>query len=524
MRAIRTASRDAGANDGHVGPRASADHRRATRAVPAPRVDRHDDGCPSAAPCDHDDDRRDVAAAAPAMSGSDASRSDAFVFFGATGDLAFKQIFPALQALIRTGRLDMPIVGIGRKELGVEALRARAKESLAKADGVDAVAFAKLSKQLRYVAVDYDDPSTFERIREAIGGSKRPLHYVALPPEVFEKVAANLAKAGLAKDARLALEKPFGRDAASAKALSKALHAFFPEEAILRVDHFLGKEAVENIVYFRAANPLLEASLRRDHVESVEITMAETFGVKGRAEFYDRVGAVRDVVQNHLLEVIACLAMELPEERGHAALRAARSRLLAQVATLDPANIVRGQVRGYKDEKGVAKDSTTETFAAVRFAIDSPRWSGVPFFVRAGKSLPVTATEAVVRWKRASHPVLEDEAPPAPNYVRFRIGPESVIALGANVKTDGEAMAGEARELVLRQASPDAMAAYERLLGDAIDGDPTLFARQDAVEESWRVVGPVLGGATPVSTYEPGSWGPAEAARITPEGGWLDPS
>ena len=452
------------------------------------------------------------------------ARSDALVFFGSTGDLAFKQIFPALQALTRHGRLDMPIVAVGRKELPVEKIRARAKESLAASGGVDEAAFAALSKNLDYVAVDYDDPKTFDRIRNAIPESKHPLHYVALPPEVFEAVATNLAKAGLAKGARLALEKPFGNDLASAKALSQTLHASFPEGAIFRIDHFLGKEPVENLVYFRAANPLIEATFNAKYVDSIQITMAETFGVKGRAKFYDAVGAVRDVVQNHLLEVVACLAMELPDHTGHGALREARSRLLAEIGALSPKEIVRGQVRGYKDEEGVDAQSSTETFAALRLGIDSPRWKGVPFFIRAGKSLPVTATEAVIRWKKPSAPILEDCAPPAANYVRFRIGPDVVMAIGANVKTDGEAMVGEARELVLRRAQTEAMKAYERLLGDAIDGDPTLFARKDAVEESWRVVEPVLGNASPIHVYEPGSWGPAEAARISPAGGWVDPS
>jgi glucose-6-phosphate 1-dehydrogenase len=450
----------------------------------------------------------------------DAQRSDALVFFGATGDLAYKQTFPALAALVAHGRLNMPIVAVGRKDLPLDKLRARVNESLAASGAVKDAVLDRLSRQLRYVAVDYDEPRTFARIREAIGDAARPLHYVALPPEVFERVAANLAQAGLAKEARLVLEKPFGHDLASAKALSQALHSSFPEEAIFRIDHYLGKESVENVVYVRAANPIIEATLNRQYVESVEINMAETFGVAGRAKFYDSVGAVRDVVQNHMLELVACLAMELPTEKGRAALRDARSRLLAQVNALSVKDIVRGQVRRFKDEQGVSKDSTTETFAALRITIDSPRWKDVPFFIRVGKSLPITATEAVIRWKGEGHAVLDETVPPAPNYVRFRIGPESIIALGANVKKDGERMVGDARELVLRQAATDAMKPYERLLGDAMDGDPTLFARKDAVEESWRVVEPILGNATPVYGYEPGSWGPEEAERICGKGGW----
>lgn len=379
------------------------------------------------------------------------ARSDAIVFFGSTGDLAYKQIFPALHALVRRGRLDLPIVAVGRKDLEIDELRARAKESISKSGGLDAAAFAKLSARLCYVKVDYDDAGTFSRIRGALGGSKHPLHYVALPPEVFEQVATNLAKAGLNEGARLSLEKPFGHDGASARALSESLHRYFPEESIFRIDHYLGKESVENLTYVRAANPLIEASFHRQHVESVEITMAESFGVKGRARFYDAVGAVRDVVQNHLLEVVACIAMDLPVAMGHVELRAARSRLLAQVRALTPGDIVRGQARGYDTEEGVARGSTTETFAVLRVFVDSPRWQGVPFVIRTGKSLPVTATEAIIRWKRACCPVLEEKSAPAPNYVRFRIGPDNAIAIGANVKKDGRAMVGERKELILRR-------------------------------------------------------------------------
>jgi glucose-6-phosphate 1-dehydrogenase len=450
------------------------------------------------------------------------SRSDALVFFGSTGDLAFKQIFPALQALVRHGRLDMPIIAVGRKDLDVDELRARAKESISKSGSFDAATFAKLAALIRYVKVDYDDAATFSAIKDALGSAKHPLHYVALPPEVFEQVATNLAKAGLNDGARLSLEKPFGSDGASAKALSASLHRYFPEEAIFRIDHYIGKESVENLIYFRAANPLIEASFRRDYVQSIEITMAEAFGVKGRARFYDAVGAVRDVVQNHLLEVIACIAMEIPAERGHLGLRAERSRLLAQIRALSAADIVRGQARGYDKEEGVARGSTTETFAALRLFVDSPRWQGVPIFIRTGKSLPVTATEAILRWKQPDHPVLEEQAAPLPNYVRFRIGPDNAIAIGANVKKDGRAMVGERKELILRRTGPEETKPYERLIGDAIDGDPTMFAERVAVEESWRVVDPIL-GKSEVFSYDPGSWGPAEASRIQPEGGWSNP-
>ena len=451
-------------------------------------------------------------------------RSDALVFFGATGDLAFKAIFPALAALAADGRLAMPIVAVGRKPLPIEELRARVKKSLAASDAkVSKDAFERFAELLAYVEVDFDEAATFSRIRKAIGDAEHPLHYVALPPEVFENVATNLAKAGLASGARIVLEKPFGHDLASAKALSTAIHASFPEEAIFRIDHFLGKESVENIAYFRAANPLFEKSLQHDQVESVQITMAETFGVKGRGKFYDGVGALRDVVQNHMLELVTCLAMDLPVKLGGAELRAERSKLLARVHPVSANDIVRGQARGYAAEDGIPKDSKTETFAALRITIDSPRWRDVPFFIRAGKYLPVTATEALIRWKQPEGKSFDEPSLPAPNHLRLRIGPEPAIALGANVKTNGAAMVGAPTELVLCRPEADPMTAYERLLGDAIDGDPALFARKDEVEAAWRVVEPTLGDVTPVHLYETGSWGPPEAARISPKGGWHDP-
>jgi glucose-6-phosphate 1-dehydrogenase len=453
----------------------------------------------------------------------DSSRSDALTFFGATGDLAFKQIFPALIALTKRGKLDMPIVAIGRKEIGADEIRKRAHDSLAKVGPVDEPTFEKFAKRLSYVAVDYDKPETFQKIRDAIKDAKHPLHYVALPPDVFEKVASNLASAGLAKNARITLEKPFGNDLESAKKLSEALHESFPEEAIFRIDHFLGKEPVENIVYFRAANPLIESSLNAEHVASVQITMAETFGVEGRAKFYDDVGAIRDVVQNHLLELVACIAMDLPSGKGHAALRGKRSELLAQIKAISPKDLVRGQVRGYKKEEGVRKDSKTETFAVLKAEIDSPRWKGVPFLIRTGKSLPVTVTEMVVTFRTAKIAVLEDDHAAAPNHLRLRVGPSAVIALGANVKKNGQDMVGEKTELVLQRSGADEMKAYERLIGDAIEGSATLFARRDAVEESWRVVGQIIDNTTPVYEYEKGSWGPKEADTIAPLLGWSNP-
>jgi glucose-6-phosphate 1-dehydrogenase len=452
-------------------------------------------------------------------------RSDAFVFFGATGDLAHKQIWPALFALLQAGRLDMPIIAIGRKDIGSDGIRKKARESLEQNGKFDEASFELLSKRLSYVAVDYDDPKSFEAIKRDLDDAHHPLSYVALPPDVFEKVAANLAHAGIADGARLVLEKPFAHDAASAKTLSEALYAFFPEQSIFRIDHYLGKEQVENIAYFRAANPVFESSWNREHVSAVEVTMAESFGVKGRAEFYDAVGALRDVVQNHLLEVVACLAMDLPIEPGRAALRAARSQVLSKVRQVSSEDVVRGQFRGYKDEQGVAANSTTETFVALRLYIDSPRWAAVPFYLRAGKGMAVSATDATVRLQAPGHAVLDDGHAPGANALRFKLSPGSGITLVCNVKTPGEALSGQTAELVLKQ--PDAAGSllpYERLLGDAIDGDASMYAERRAVEHSWRIFDAVLQSKTAPVEYEQGSWGPDTAQSISPEGGWHNPA
>jgi glucose-6-phosphate 1-dehydrogenase len=452
------------------------------------------------------------------------ARSDAIVFFGASGDLAYKKIFPALQAMVRRGRLDVPVIGVANSGWDVERLRARARESVEKHGGLDPVAFPKLSSLLRYVDGDYRDAETFARLRQLLAESQRPLHYLAIPPSMFATVAEGLAQAGCAKDARVVVEKPFGRDLVSARQLNRTLHRFFPEEAIFRIDHYLGKEPVQNLLYFRFVNPLIEAGWNKEHLESVQITMAERFGVQGRGKFYDEVGAIRDVVENHMLEVIANLAMQRPEEQGHEALRDERARLLRSVRTLDPADVVRGQFRGYRQEPGVAPDSQVETFAAVRFHIDSDRWAGVPFCVRVGKCLPASAVEVLIRFKRPPQLVLDETEPPLANYYRFRLSPEVVLALGTKVKRPGEGMVGERIELVARHQEPDEMDPYERLLGDAARGDATLFARQDAVEESWRVVDPVLRNVTPLYEYEPDTWGPPEAERfMASEGGWHNP-
>jgi glucose-6-phosphate 1-dehydrogenase len=453
-----------------------------------------------------------------------APQSDALVFFGATGDLAYKKIFPSLQALIRRGHLDMPIVGVAKAGWDLEQLKARARDSVEKHGGLDADAFAKLCSRLGYIDGDYRDATTFTRLREALGIAARPVHYLAIPPSLFATVSDGLAHSGCAKSARVVVEKPFGRDLASAQQLNRTLHQFFPESAIFRIDHYLGKEPVQNITYFRFANPMINASFSNHHVESVQITMAENFGVAGRGKFYEEAGAIRDVVQNHMLQVVACLAMQAPERQDHEALRDERGKLMKLVRPLTPADVVRGQFRGYRKEPGVAPDSTVETFVAVRFVIDGPNWSGTPFYVRAGKCLPVTATEVFIKFKSIDHPVLDEPGPPMPNYLRFRLSPEVVIALGTKVKKAGESMVGERIELLAHHQPPDEMEPYERLLWDAIRGDSELFARQDAVEEAWRVVDPILGNVTPVCEYDPGTWGPPEADRLAPPGGWHNPA
>lgn len=455
--------------------------------------------------------------------------SDAFVFFGATGDLAYKKIFPALQAMIKQGGLSMPLIGVARGDWTLETLRERVHDSLRDNGGVDPAAFAQLSEQLQFVNGDYNDESTFAGIKQSLKGATRPIHYLAIPPSMFGTVVKGLAQADCTKGARVIVEKPFGRDQASAEALNQTLHAVFPEPSIFRIDHYLGKEAVRNLLYFRFANTFLEPIWNRNYVDSVQITMAESFGVQGRGGFYDEVGAIRDVVQNHLLQVIALLAMDAPVGSDPESMRTEKLRLFRAIQPLDPDQVVRGQFDGYRDEAGVAANSQVETFVALRLHIDNWRWAGVPFYIRAGKHLPLTTTQVIVDLKHPPLAIFDDVASEQSNYFRFRLSPEVVIATGAQIKKAGEGMLGEQVELIARNRPEGAKSPYEQLLGDAINGDASLFTRDDSVEEAWRIVGPALSGShddheVPINMYQPGSWGPAAASEIVVgDEGWYDP-
>jgi len=450
--------------------------------------------------------------------------SDALVFFGATGDLAFKQIFPALLALVEKHGLNIPIVGVAKAGWSLDQFRQRALESIKAHGPFDDASFQRFAQLLRYVDGDYRDAQTFADLRTALDGAKRPLHYLAIPPSFFETVIEGLSNSNCASTARVVVEKPFGRDLNSARELNAILEKSFPESAIFRIDHFLGKEPVQNILYTRFANFFFEPVWNRTYVECIQITMAEDFGVKGRGAFYDGAGCIRDVVQNHLLQILACLTMDPPRKQVPDSMRDEKSRVLRAVRPLTPDDLVRGQFDGYRQEPGVHPESDVETYAALRLFIDTWRWADVPFFIRAGKCLPVTATEVLVDFKRPPRETFGETVTGIGDHLRLRLSPDVLIALGMRVKQPGEQMMGEDVELVATHQTGSEMAPYERLLGDALKGDQSLFANEEAVEAQWRIVDPVLNDCTRLYPYQPGTWGPAEADRLTAEfDGWINP-